>query len=259
MRGLRASIFAVLLAAAALGCGRTSADRDVLFQASTLDALLEGAYDGELTCAQLKAHGDFGLGTFDALDGEMVVLDGVVHQVKADGKVYRPDGNTKTPFAAVTFFEAETHALLRDASDLDALTRTIDEMLPTKNVPWAVKVTGEFEHVRTRSVPRQERPYRRLAEVTRDQPTFEFHDVAGTLVGFRLPEYVRGLNVPGYHLHFLTADGTRGGHVLKLRTKYVRIELDACSSLTVALPRTAAFEQADLSGERTGELEAVEK
>lgn len=36
-----------------------------------LSALLQGDYDGEITYGELKKYGDFGLGTFNSLDGEM--------------------------------------------------------------------------------------------------------------------------------------------------------------------------------------------
>lgn len=259
MKSLRTLTLAAVAGLLLLGCGERGGDRDVLFQTSTIQALLEGAYDGELTCAGLRKHGDFGLGTFDALDGEMVVLDGVVYQVKADGKAYRASGSMTTPFAAVTFFDPDRTMPLRKQVNFQELTRTIDGMLPSKNVPYAVSVEGVFQHVKTRSVPGQTKPYPRLAEVVKNQPTFEFEVVRGTVVGFRLPDYVKGINVPGYHLHFLTADRTAGGHVLDLVAADVKIKVDSCSSIHLALPVTAGFRKADLTRQNEKELERVEK
>ncbi|MCP8318695.1 MAG: acetolactate decarboxylase, partial [Candidatus Methylarchaceae archaeon HK01B] len=88
---------------------------DILFQTSTISALLEGAYDGNMTYGELKKHGDFGLGTFNGLDGEMAGLDGTFYQVKDDGIAYPVDDSIKTPFALVTFFEADKLNFLDDS------------------------------------------------------------------------------------------------------------------------------------------------
>ncbi|MDY6913464.1 MAG: acetolactate decarboxylase [Planctomycetota bacterium] len=243
----------------AFGCARRSDDHDVLFQTSTIFALMEGAYDGEMTIGELKRRGDTGLGTFNALNGEMVVMDGVVYRVAADGKVAVVGDSARTPFAAVTFFEADRTARPKGPTDFRKLTEAIDAILPTKNIPYAVRIAGEFSYVRTRSVPAQRRPYPRLVEVVKNQPTFEFRNVRGDIVGFRLPGYVKGVNVPGYHLHFLTDDKTAGGHVLDLVAEEVKIEIDSCSAIHAAMPQTADFAAADLSRQSAEELEKVEK
>lgn len=51
---------------------------DILYQVSTINALLEGIYDGDTSYGELKQHGDFGIGTFSGLDGGMIELDGTV-------------------------------------------------------------------------------------------------------------------------------------------------------------------------------------
>ena len=255
MKALRIALSIVLGGLLAAGCGR---QREVLFQTSTIPALMAGVYDGRMTCAELKTHGDTGLGTFNALDGEMVVLDGVVYQVRGDGTAHAAPDDARTPFAAVTFFEADRTDRAADPMTLDDLTKHIDGMLPSRNLPFAVRVRGRFRYVRTRSVPRQRRPYPRLLDVVKNQPLFEFREVSGTLVGFRMPEYVEGINVPGYHLHFLTADRTAGGHVLDLVTDKVTIEIDSCRSIFVALPEKGDFDDADLTGAAKGDLEKIE-
>jgi len=250
---------ALVLGALALAGCAGAADRDVLYQTSTINALLEGLYDGETTLAALARHGDFGIGTFDALDGEMVVLDGRVYQVRADGSVARPGPEATTPLATVTFFDADRTVDFDGPFDLGDLAALIDRSAPGRNVPLAIRVTGAFRYVKTRSVPRQTRPYPKLAEVAKRQPTFEFRDVRGTIVGFRCPEYAKGLNVPGYHLHFLTADRTGGGHVLEIEATAGRIEIDFTRALHVALPAGEAFGEASLGGDRAAELRGVEQ
>ena len=249
----------VALAALALVAGCTpQADREVLYQTCTVSALQEGVYDGEMTLAEVAAHGNLGLGTFNALDGEMVVVDGTVYQVRADGKVYRPPPEARTPFAAVTHFEADRWADADGPIGYADLKVLVDRIAGVRNVPLAVRIDGRFRYVKTRSVPRQTKPYPRLAEVAKRQPTFEFRDVAGTLVGFRLPPFVEGLNVPGYHLHFLTDDRSAGGHVLDVTVEAVTIAVDVTPALHVALPTGGAFTEVDLGRDTAGELRRIE-
>ena len=173
----------------------TEDDEDVLFQVSTIDALMLGVYDGTLSFEELEKHGGFGIGTFDHLDGEMIGLDGEYYQVKADGVAYPVAGNMTTPFAAVTFFDADDTISIEDAENYTQFGEYLDERLPTKNVFYAIRIDGTFPYMKTRSVPRQEKPYPLLAEVAVDQTISEFHDVNGTIVGFWSPEFVKGINI----------------------------------------------------------------
>ncbi len=247
-------LLAILFSAAVVGC--TSPQQqpndkdDVLFQTSTLDALLEGIYDGDMTFGELKAHGDFGLGTFDALDGEMVEIDHQVYQVKADGVAYRVDDATmKSPFSVVTFFEPDQTASSDKAMDCTQLKEFLDSLLPTKNIPFAFKIEGAFAYLKTRSVPRQTEPYPPLLDVLENQPIFEFQNITGVMVGFRLPDYMEGVNAPGYHFHFLTEDRTAGGHVLECQSQNVTIDIDYTDEWYVVLPEGGAFYEADFTSQ----------
>ena len=208
----------------------------VLFQTSTIDALLDGRYDGDVTFAELADRGDFGLGTVDALDGEMIALDGDFYQVKADGLAYPLSPETKTPFAVVTFFEPDIALSLEGPMDFAALRAYLDALVGDEATLYAVRVDGRFDHVKTRSVPRQHEPYPPLAEVVENQPTFEYSDVRGSLIGFRFPDYVQGLNVSGYHLHFITEDRSAGGHLLECRISSGELHVDHETDLSLELP-----------------------
>ena len=110
---------------------------DQLVQVSTIDALLGGIFDGEVTIEKLLQQGNFGLVTFNTLDGEMVVLDGVCYQIKSDGKVSMPAPTVKTPFAAVTSFEPDIKATFAGPLTLEQMQFKIDSLLPTKNMIYA--------------------------------------------------------------------------------------------------------------------------
>lgn len=231
----------------------------ILYQTSIIDALLLGGYDGAVTIGDLRRHGDFGLGTVNGLDGELVGLDGRFFQVRADGSVHLLDDVMATPFAVVTFFRPQARADLPPSPSLAAFTTALDRRLVTTNTVVAVRVHGRFPYIKARSVPRQEPPYRPLAQVVDGQSVFEFTDVAGTLVGFRTPAYFRGLNVPGYHLHFISDDRRRGGHVLDLHADAVSADLDYADSVQVDLPQDAGFRALGLGEDLSGALHKVEQ
>lgn len=256
---MKRPLIAFLLLAGSGLCGSSpaiAAGRDTLVQVATIDALLSGLYDGVTTVGSLKGYGDFGIGTFDALDGEMVVLDGRVFRVQADGRaVVVPDDET-TPFAAVTFFAPDRELDVPAGTDLESFSSVVD---PPANFFHAFLLEGRFKSVRTRSVPKQQKPFRPLVEVVENQPVFEFVDVEGALVGFYCPPFVTGINVPGYHLHFLTTDRTAGGHVLGFIVEKGTLKIDTLTRLVLQLPETEGFAAADLQRDRTEELEKVEK
>ena len=231
---------------------------EVLYQFSTLESLLAGYYDGGLTFHELAAHGDIGLGTFDRLDGEMLEVDGTFYQVRADGSVQVVDLDATTPFAQVTPFEPDITVDLGPAATLAELTAQIDAALTGRNQFYAVRVTGRFTHVKTRSVPAQEPPYPPLAEVVKTQSVFELSDVDGVMVGFFSPDFVGSAGVPGYHLHFLATDHSGGGHVLDAAIEGARLELDATPSLRLTVPSTPAFQDRDFAPDQGGGASGVE-
>lgn len=199
---------------------------EVLYQSSTINALLNGIYEGELTFKDLEKYGNFGIGTFNSLDGEMIGLNGKFYQIRADGVAYPVDDSVKTPFAVVTFFEPDKTFVLDKSLDFNQMNEYLDNLLPTKNIFYAIRINGIFKYIKTRSVHRQNKPYPPLSEALKNQPIFEFHNIKGTLIGFRFPEYMNGVNLPGYHFHFITEDRKAGGHLFECEIQSVLIEID---------------------------------
>jgi acetolactate decarboxylase len=230
-----------------------------LFQTSTVDALLEGKYEGDVSFAELGDRGDFGLGTFDALDGEMICLDGSFYQVKSNGVAYAVDDKARTPFAVVTVFEPDTSQMLSKPIDLEALCAYLDRVIGGGTTCCAIRVDGHFEYIRTRSVPRQRKPYPPLVEVVKHQPTFQLRDVSGSLVGFRFPDYAQGLNVSGYHFHFITADRSAGGHVLGCRLASGELHIDHEGDLRLELPPEVGLPAPDQSAKKAETLDRIER
>lgn len=222
-----------------------------VYQTSTMNALLEGIYDGEVTIAELLTHGDFGLGTFHHLDGEMVVLDGVCYHLHADGSAFVASGEDRTPFAAVLWFRPDKTIPVTKPANRAALTRLIDSAIPSPNLLYALRVNGSFARIRTRTVMTQQPPYPPLTEATANEPITDFDQVTGTLVGFLTPAYEQGISVAGYHLHFLNEDRNHGGHALDFELSHGEITISIASDLHLSLPRTGAFLAADLSAADT--------
>jgi acetolactate decarboxylase len=254
------AISAMTIIIAAMPACASAPERETLMQVSTIDALMNGVYDGVMTTGELKKYGDFGIGTFEALDGEMLVLDGVVYQVKADGVAYVVDNSGETPFAAVTWFDSDYSGELAAGMNYAELQTYLDSILPTENIFYAFRISGTFSYMKTRSVPAQQKPYPPLVEVTQHQPVFEFGSVEGTIVGFRCPSFVDGVNVPGYHLHFLTADKQAGGHILDFTITQAEVSIDYTSEFKMILPgEDSDFYKLNLEADMSGDLEQAEK
>jgi acetolactate decarboxylase len=231
----------------------------VLFQASTIGALLEGAYDGDVTFAELAAHGDLGLGTLNGLDGEMIALDGGFYRADVDGKVEQVPPSARTPFAVVAPFGPSIVFDTAGPLDHEGLLAEIDARIPGDAASCAVRIDGRFELVRARSVPRQEPPYRPLTEVVGEQHVFELGDIEGTMLGFRFPDYAEGIEVSGWHLHFISENRKRGGHVLGSRSTGLHVRLDPSSELHVELPPGVDLADPEVAGHTHAAVERVER
>ena len=259
MKSRRALVLALCLAFCLAAGALQAAEPRQLFQTSTLQALMAGVYDGDLTFQALARHGDFGLGTFDALDGEMIALDGTFYQIKADGRVSPVAGSMTTPFAEVTFFKAGRTHMIEAPLNYQQLLDYIDRLLPSPNLPYAIRIEGRFTSVKTRSIPRQQKPYPPLAQAAAKQAVFELANVKGVIVAFRHPAYLAGVNMPGYHCHFITADRRAGGHLLDCRVEGATVAVDALPNFFLRLPDNQEFLQSDLTGDRRHELEKIER
>lgn len=234
-------------------------EHHVLFQASTIGALLDGAYDGDLRFEQLAEHGDLGLGTVNALDGEMIALDGRFYRADVEGAIAEVGPGERTPFAVVTEFEPAIDEPIEGTLDHDGLLARLDALIPAGAASCAIRLDGCFDLVRARSVPRQSPPYRPLTEVVAEQHVFELGDVEGTMLGFRFPDYVEGIEVSGYHLHFIDAGRRRGGHVLGSRSDGLRARLDPSSELHIELPPAIDLADPDLAASTHAAVDAVER
>lgn len=208
----------------------------VLHQTSTIAALLDGAYDGDLTLGELLEEGNLGLGTTNALDGELIVIDGQCFRAKIDGAIESLEPEVRTPFAVVADFQPTVESTLEGPLDFDQMTARVDELRPAGSAACAVRVDGRFASMRVRSVPRQKAPYRPLPEVIAEQKVFDLGACEGTLVGFRFPDYADGIEVGGWHLHFIDTAREVGGHVMAVDLLEGTVQIDPSNELHAEMP-----------------------
>jgi len=230
----------ILIVASACGAGvclltPQERDRETLYQVSTLEALMKGEYDGIRDIGDLKRHGDTGLGTFDALDGEMIFFEGTCYQITSDGQVHVVADSEGTPFACVTFMDQDIRIEIDTPMNLTELSGYLCKRFPSNDTFYVIQIEGHFQEVLTRSVPRQDKPYPPLPDVIKNQTTFTYQDIDGTIVGVWSPSYVGGINAAGFHFHFISQDRTMGGHLLDCQIGNVVAVLDETPELLLEM------------------------
>ena len=179
------------------------------------------------------------------------MLDGKVYRVDNNGKVTIPDKLTRTPFVTVTYFHPDTVIMIQDFLNLKQLQEYIDKYLKSKNLIYAIKITGKFNYIESRSEGKQTQSYSNLADVLKNQSVFKFKNIYGTMVGFKVPTYMQGVNVPGYHFHFLSKDKKSGGHILDCTSGKIKIEIEALNNFELKFPATDDFYNLELDKKAT--------
>ena len=251
-------LFCVSLICVSLICTATA---ESIYQVALLQSLAQGYFDGSMTVGDLKTHGDTGIGTFDGLNGEMIVLDGVVYQAIGDGSVVVPADDETVPFSNVTFFEEDITLPLSGIADMSSLQAALNEVVREHgaNLFYMVKIPGTFSFIKVRSEFKQEKPYRNLdVALAADQNEFDFENIRGTMVGLYCPDYMGDLNSVGWHFHFLTEDLAQGGHVLQVSVDVATALLDATPGFELFLPEEEVFQNMELSKDMDAAIHKAE-
>jgi acetolactate decarboxylase len=233
-------------------------ERPAIFMPSPINAVLEGLYESDCTMGELRAQGDFGIGTFNDLDGELVMLDGVIYHLDIDGNAQPVGDEVKTPFAAVCKFDPVSTERVTSPIAPARLDAFLDLCLPSRNMMYAIRIDGRFSHVHTRSVPRTAN-YTPLVDATAAQQEADFYAVDGTLVGFFTPDFLPSVNVPGYHFHFMNQARTRGGHLLDCALDEGEVAIQFYTRLDLNLPMTLDYLSADFKRDARKDLEKAER
>ncbi len=237
-------------------------ERETNNQVALLQSLTLGHFDGSITVEELKTLGDIGLGTFDGLDGEMIVLDGVVYRAGADLKINVVEDKVTVPFANVTFFEKDFSVKLKNISNKDLLEEKLNSLVDKygANSFYFVKIDGMFSEILIRSEKAQEKPYKTLVQALEvDQKEKTLYNTYGTIVGLYCPPYMSGLNTPGWHFHFISVDKTLGGHVLQLKIKSGEVQFDKTDNFAMRLPKKKSFQKLDLAQDLSADIQVSEQ
>lgn len=236
-----------------------------LYQVSTIKALMLGNYDGVISVEDMLKQGNTGIGTFHGLDGEMILLDGKVYNGKANGTVEEYGNNEKVAFAAVSSIndnETSKEYTLQNAASFKELKEKLDEIIwenfKNKNAFYMIKCKANLNSIKIRSCFKQQKPYKTLFEVSESQKEYTFKNINGYLVGIYCPSYVEGLNMPGWHIHFLSEDKSKGGHILELAVNHANINMNMLNSYEIILPSNEEFKSLDLTKDLKKEIEKVE-
>lgn len=231
-----------------------------LYNYGVIDAFIGGLYRGTQPLKAIKLKGDFGLGAPDMLDGEMTIMDGKAYQTKATGETVELHDGHLTSFASVTFFKADTTFVQTSTIDKKAVINTIEKLLPSKNKMYAIKITGQFEQIKTRAFPPvKNEPFPKLANILDQQQFFEYVNTDGALIGFFLPNYLNGINAGGFHFHFLSEDKTQGGHLLEFSGTDLEIEIARLKSFEMDTPNDKGFKDFQFITTENESLRKVEQ
>ncbi|PRD57389.1 acetolactate decarboxylase [Sphingobacterium gobiense] len=240
---------------------QTTAPRhNILYNYGVIEAFIGGLYKGTLPIKDLKLKGDFGIGAPDMLDGELTMLDGKAYQTKASGETVQLDDVYKTAFSTVTFFKADTVFHVNNATEQTDLLEAIKNELSSVNGMYAIKITGEFNKMKTRAFPPvKKEPFPVLSTILDRQQFFDIQNTAGTLIGYHLPEYLQGIQISGFHLHFLSADTKQGGHVLDFNGQNLKIEISELKSFELDIPTDHGFQNFKFRSKHDEALKRVEQ
>lgn len=230
-----------------------------ILQVATLDGLMAGRYEGDVTIGELLAHGDHGIGTLNSLDGELLVLDREVFQMTADGRAHPVPSERLTPFATITFLRPDADEILEGTHGRSEIEAEIDRIADSPDASLAIRLDGHFPRIEARSAVPENKPYRLFAEaLSANQRRFKFEHATGSFFGYRFPDEAKGIEIPGYHLHFVTADRTRGGHMLDYEATDVRIRVMRATVLQVELPPGVDAERPGMSERDLGAVHDLE-
>lgn len=234
-------------------------ESDFMYQYSIIDALMAGVFDGDLTIGQLKKKGDFGVGTFNKVDGELLIDRGHVYKISYDGSVKEVADSDSTSAAFVKFFKADTVVTVSGRNLTYEMVQERLTQILNPNGIYALRISGQFASMTTRAARPAKLPYKTLPEhLKANQAVFELKDTKGICNGFLLPPYLARTNVPGFHLHYVADDRKAGGHIFNFTTNAVTVEVDMAEGFTIENNTNAEFSRVNLKPDRGEELKKIE-
>jgi acetolactate decarboxylase len=223
---------------------QSSVKSDAFYHYSIWWAFVNLVFDGTLTSAELKEKGDIALGSYNGLDGELVMVDGNLYHIGEDGSVRFAEDEEMICYTNATWFDVDKQFTLSGPMGYDSLRSDLRSSFPSPNQFYGIKIHGKFEYMKCGGVPKQEKPYTTGLDVLLPaRPVFEKENVSGTMVGFYCPDFIGNINVAGFHFHFISDDAEFGGHVMEFEGRDLQVELDFMTEYTFVLPETPEYLQ----------------
>lgn len=214
---------------------------------SMWSALVNKVFDGDLTVKEARTKGDIGLGTYNGIDGELILIDGVLYQALSTGEIRLADDTMHIPYLNATFFEKDLSFALNGRLNYDSLRKLVQTHFPSRNFFYAFKIHGTFDSLKLGSLYRQQKPYPQgLDSLMPRRPHFMHANLAGTMIGFYCPDFIGDINVAGFHLHFLSDDKKTGGHVMEFTGENFAVDMEQLDSYHLVLPQTDEFRNVNL-------------
>jgi acetolactate decarboxylase len=213
-----------------------TADKDALYQLTPYNTFITGKYAGVIPYSELETHGDFGIGTFDGLDGEMIAVNGEFYQIPSTGIPRKADPAQTAPYATITYFQTDRTFTVSGLNYTQLKTYLDGQLGTSGDVIYGIKVSGSFDWAQTRSPQKQSTPYQNITEALKTQSVFNLTDVSASAVGFWFPSSMSGIDYAGYHIHFITDDKTAGGHLLDCIINNAIVKVDVINSYSLVLP-----------------------
>ncbi|EID85176.1 Alpha-acetolactate decarboxylase [Treponema sp. JC4] len=234
-----------------------------MFQVSTLQSLALGYTRAVMTVGGLIQHGETGLGTFEDVNGEMIVIDGKCYRAMDDGRVTEAGDERGVPFASVAYMDNCREFELSGDYTMESLKAELNNRIEEDfglNSMHVIQVHGTFEKIYARS----ELPYRAHHVTLKDmlditQTSFEFSNITGSLVGVYYPDYMDGINAAGWHLHFVNDERNKGGHVYEIKMTSGKVRLAKKTRIDIQLPKDPAFDTYSLKSASKDEIKKVEQ
>lgn len=221
---------------------------DKVYQASLLQALAKGYYDGVISVKELKSFGDTAIGTFEGADGELIMVDGICYKAKVDGLIDVAKDSELIPFCNTAKFVKNNTFIIscNNITDLKNKLNILNKNYLNNFI--IIKINGLFKQITVRSLPKQNKPYKPLDYIVdNEQKVYSYDNINGTIIIFKAPSFMNNLNTTDYHMHFISSDFKYGGHVLDVSFDNIEIEVSVKNKYELILPTSNEFNNTNFS------------
>lgn len=234
-----------------------------LRQYGITSAMAGGIYEGDLTVKELLSWGDFGIGAPNYLNGELTVVDGKAwHTVvgkESPEETAEADDAEKLAHAFALRFSPDFSFELEGVVDQRSMEERISAQLDNPNGMYAFRITGKFEQMSTRAFPPLPKDcHTPTSELMGREHVFEYADTEGIIVTTWIPAWLDGINIPGYHSHFISTDGTQGGHVLSFTGRDMKVEVCIVTGLCLSVQYSDEFRRFNFNKVSSDDIHRLE-